>query len=254
MWRALSCLASRPSPQGVPRGLVFALHGGGSRAAYFHSPVDPSGVAPRDRGGPRMASRGTGPADTGRRGGDASPGLDVPKQANLLRQAITQLRGSEPLPVVLVGHSLGAVTALHLAKLFDETRDGNELVALALGGVLAGLHRRPVGRDASHGHDQHSGAAPAGSAPDPGNRPGPAGTWPQTLLGELKTVVWPGPVRGVRGRATAPPHRTEATQRDDRAGPGRRTGVRDHDGVGSNRPRRGSARRWRAWATRKSSW
>ncbi|WP_372349738.1 hypothetical protein [Streptomyces sp. KL116D] len=37
----LSGLAAEPA--GSPRGLVFALHGGGSRAAYFHSPVDPSG-------------------------------------------------------------------------------------------------------------------------------------------------------------------------------------------------------------------
>lgn len=173
-------------PDCPPRGLLVALHGGGSRAAYFDSPVDKASSLLD-----LAASIGWRAVALDRPGyGDASwlhdrrPG--IADQALIVRGALRHLAG--PLPVVLVAHSIGSVLALELARMISTTPGDIALLGTAVGG--APLVYTPEQR-AMHAAIDTSGPTirrPPGDRPDPHEWLGPPGAFPEELLESLHLV------------------------------------------------------------------
>ena len=169
-------------PDGEPRGLVVALHGGGARAAYFDSPVDEDASLIR-----LAALLGWRAVTLDRPGYGAAADLATCRAADqvaLIAKATAQLR-PPGAPVLLVGHSLGGIVAVHAAA--TEAIDG--LVAVALGGVPLRYTDEQATRlaaiDASGTHISR----PPGPAPDPSDWFGPSGSWDPALLAQRSDLV-----------------------------------------------------------------
>lgn len=171
-------------PDGEPRGLVVALHGGGARAAYFDSPVDEGASLIR-----LAAAVGWRALTLDRPGYGASENFArmrprAADQVELIASAAAQLRPAGA-SVLLVGHSLGGIVAVHAAAV--DAIDG--LVSLALGGVplryTAAQTTRLAAVDAS---GTYISRAP-GPAPDPGDWFGPPGSWDPRLLDHRQDLV-----------------------------------------------------------------
>lgn len=129
---SLSALVAEPQDRDIPIGLLVALHGGGSRAAYWDSPVDPPASLLR-----AAAAHGWRVLALDRPGYGASADLvrgtrrlRLAEQVPLVERAIAGMR--VPLaPVALIGHSLGAVLAVILAA---QNRPRG-LAGVAVGGI-----------------------------------------------------------------------------------------------------------------------
>ncbi|MFI6978115.1 alpha/beta fold hydrolase [Embleya sp. NPDC050154] len=147
----LSGLLARPGPGVRPRGLLLALHGGGSRAAYWHR----EGAA---EGSLLLLGAGLGWAVLAidRPGYGASAGLarerqGLDAQADLVFALLDEVaesladspaeaagipagaesKGPGRLPVFVVAHSMGAILALRMGA----DKRGRELLGLAVGGA-----------------------------------------------------------------------------------------------------------------------
>lgn len=197
---ALSGIAAEPVAP--PRGLLIALHGGGSRATYFHSPVA------RESSLVELAATvGWRSVALDRPGyGDSEwlheRRMDMAAQARLLRGAVEQL--GEGLPVVLVGHSLGAIVALQLAKLVERKPEDIRLLGIAVGG--APLAYTPE-QQAMHAAIDASGLTirrPPGDRPDPEEWLGPTGTYPEQLRQQRHEVLAKVPSGEMADAASAP--------------------------------------------------
>lgn len=197
---ALSGIAAEPA--GPPRGLLVALHGGGSRAAYFDSPVA------RESSLVELAAAvGWRSVSLDRPGYGESAWLherrmDMAAQAQLLRGAVEQL--GEELPVVLVGHSLGAIVALQLTRLVERDPEDIRLLGTAVGG--APLVYTPE-QQAMHAAVDASGLTirrPPGTRPDPEEWLGPAGTYPEQLRKRRHEVLAKVPSGEMADAAGAP--------------------------------------------------
>jgi pimeloyl-ACP methyl ester carboxylesterase len=104
-------------PAGAPRATILALHGGGYSAGYWDHPLDPT--ASLLTLGPALGYR---VAAIDRPGYGASHGLvgdsvRADRQAEIVFDLIDTLRagGDTGAAVFLIGHSMGAVLALHMA-------------------------------------------------------------------------------------------------------------------------------------------
>lgn len=111
----LSGLCARP--EGTPRGLIVALHGGGYSAGYWDCPIG-EGLSLMELG----AQLGFAVLALDRPGYGASHGHDpsqlgLSSQATLLFDAVDAWRRKESFdgPVFLAGHSIGAILALMMA-------------------------------------------------------------------------------------------------------------------------------------------
>jgi pimeloyl-ACP methyl ester carboxylesterase len=172
-------------PDGSPRGLILALHGGGARAAYWHSPVDPgSGLLEL---GARLGWRvlALDRPGYGASADAAAQGFSASAQGVLLEQAL-EAAGYGHLPVVLAGHSLGAIVASHMAA-----RDRPAgLTAVALGGVPLVYTDEQAARMALADVSGPAMARPrGGTRPDPATWYGPAGTWDPRITKYRRSLV-----------------------------------------------------------------
>lgn len=180
---SLSGLLAEPDEE--PRGLILALHGGGARAAYWHSPVDPdSGLLEL---GARVGWRVLA-VDRPGYGASADPdasGLPAAAQGAVLERALAAA-GELTTPVVLAGHSLGAIVAAHLAA----ARRPAGLSAVALGGLPLVYTPEQAARMALA---DISGPVmtrpPGGARPDPATWFGPAGSWDPQLARHRRALV-----------------------------------------------------------------
>jgi len=172
-------------PDGQPRGLIFALHGGGARAAYWHSPVDPgSGLLEL---GARLGWRvlAVDRPGYGVSADQDSPGFTAAEQGALLEQALAAT-GPWDLPIVLAGHSLGAIVAAHMAAAGRPPG----LAAVAFGGLPLVYTAEQTARMALADISGPVMTRPTGGTrPDPASWFGPAGTWDPRLAEHRRALV-----------------------------------------------------------------
>jgi pimeloyl-ACP methyl ester carboxylesterase len=176
---ALSGRCAEPDTE--PRGLVVALHGGGARAAYFDSPVDPGASLIR-----LAAALGWRAATLDRPGYGAAHlvSRQAADQVELIAAATAELR-PPGAPVLLVGHSLGGIVAVHAAA----TDAIAGLAAVALGGVPLRYTPEQTRRLAAvDTGGMHIRRAP-GPSPDPDDWFGPPGSWDPRLLDHRGDLV-----------------------------------------------------------------
>jgi pimeloyl-ACP methyl ester carboxylesterase len=102
-------------PAGAPRATILALHGGGYSAGYWDHPLDPAAslLTLGSALGYRVVA-------IDRPGYGASHGLvrdsvRADRQAEIVFDLIDTLRADGGSAVFLIGHSMGAVLALHMA-------------------------------------------------------------------------------------------------------------------------------------------
>lgn len=172
-------------PAASPRGLIVALHGGGARAAYWDSPVDPS--ASLLRLGATLGWRVIA-LDRPGYGASAAYAAARPRAADqvaLVETAARMLR-PEGAPVVLVGHSLGALVAAHAAA----AGRPSGLVGLAVGGVpLRYTDEQTARLDLIEADTTYIGRPASGSRADPRDWFGPPGAWDERLLDHRATLI-----------------------------------------------------------------
>ncbi|MGC0422828.1 alpha/beta hydrolase [Embleya sp. AB8] len=231
----LSGLLARPAP-GVPvRGLLLAIHGGGSRAAYWHRDS-----AAEDSLLLLGAALGWTVLAIDRPGYGASAGLARERQG-LAAQADTLFalldaqadlsgdpsEGSGRPPVFVAAHSMGAILALRMAA----DKRGRDLLGLAVGGVPLRYTADRLAEFAAVPTDGDFVPSTGGAAPD--TFFGPPGSYDPALLTRAGRVVAPVPMAefvdvresprtlpGVLARVSAPVHWTVAEfERSHPAGP-----------------------------------
>jgi hypothetical protein len=184
----LSALVAEPPGQTAPVGLLVALHGGGSRAAYWDSPVDPHASLLRS-----AAAQGWRVLALDRPGYGSSADLVRGKhrlrltdQTPLVERAISAMRLALD-PVVLIGHSLGAILTVNLAV--QNRLPG--LAAIALGGMP--IAYTPEQEKSLRGLrlDQPFVRRPESGATlrSPVDWYGPSGTWDRNLLAHRDGLV-----------------------------------------------------------------
>lgn len=219
----LSGLLARPA-RGPARGTVLALHGGGSRAAYWHRDDAPETSLPV-----LGASLGWTVLAVDRPGYGASAGLprerqSLERQADLMAGLVDELRAhlgdAYGAGVFLAGHSMGAILALRMAA--REDRHG-DLLGLAAGGVP--LRYTPEKAAAMAAVPTGGEYVPAlrGPGTGPATYFGPPGTYDPALLTREGRVVAPVPVAefvdardnpltmpGILGKVAVPVHWTVA--------------------------------------------
>ncbi|MFN2536677.1 MAG: alpha/beta fold hydrolase [Mycobacteriales bacterium] len=178
----LSGLLAEPS--GAPRGLIVALHGGGARAAYFDSPVDPASSLIRLAAAAGWRAVALDRPGYGASAALAASRLRVADQVPLIARATAQLR-PDACPVLLVGHSLGALVAVHAAAL--EALPG--LVALAIGGIPLRYTADQTERLALINTAGAHIGRPDGPPPAPADWFGPAGSWDPRLVDHRPDLV-----------------------------------------------------------------
>jgi pimeloyl-ACP methyl ester carboxylesterase len=181
----MSLSGLRAVPAGGSSGVVLALHGGGSRAAYWH----------RDQAPDQSllllgAALGWTVLALDRPGYGASAGLPRQRQG-LDRQADTVFALLHELecPVFIAAHSMGAVLALRMAA---DPRADKSLLGLAVAGVplryteakAAQLAAVPTGGE----------YVPPLRGGDPASYFGPPGSYDPALLTREGRIVAPVPI------------------------------------------------------------
>jgi pimeloyl-ACP methyl ester carboxylesterase len=210
-------------PGGGPRGTILALHGGGSRAAYWHRDADPD-TSLLVLG----ASLGWTVLALDRPGYGASAGLPRERQ-NLDRQAPLLFRLIQDLPahlggdvgagVFLAGHSMGAILALRMGA----AEAGRGLLGVAAGGVPLRYTEGKARAMAAVPTDGELVPPLRGPGTGPETYFGPPGSYDPVLLTREGRVVAPVPIAefedardnpltlpGVLGKVRVPVHWTVA--------------------------------------------
>ncbi|WP_439677062.1 alpha/beta hydrolase [Embleya sp. MST-111070] len=211
----LSGLLARPGAGVRPRGLLLAIHGGGSRAAYWHRDGAPDGSLLL-----LGAALGWTVLAIDRPGYGASAGLDrarqgLDAQADALFALVEELTtgaldaapdpgevpGGDPdpsaaadpaaparLPVFVVAHSMGAVLALRMGA----DKRGHDLLGLAVAGVPLRYTPARLAEFAAVPTDGDFVPSTGGAAPDAFF--GPPGSYDPALLTRAGRVVAPVPM------------------------------------------------------------
>ncbi|MFI6583777.1 alpha/beta hydrolase [Embleya sp. NPDC050493] len=232
----LSGLLARPEPGVRARGLLLAIHGGGSRAAYWHRDGAAEGsllLLGAALGWTVLAIDRPG---YGASGGLARERQGLDAQVDVLFALLDELGeaavgaepdGSGPLPVFLAAHSMGALVALRMAA----DKRGRDLLGVAVGG--APLRYTPE-RLAEFATVPTEGAfVPSAGGGTPDTFFGPAGSYDPALLTRAGRVAAPVPMAefvdvrqspytlpGVLARVVSPVHWTVAEfERSQPAGP-----------------------------------
>src|SRR4051794_15737681 len=182
-----------PSPLDAPgtfgtsaRGVLLAVHGGGSRAAYWHREN-----APDDSLLTLGAAMGWTVLAIDRPGYGASAGLDrarqgLDAQADVLFQLID---GFGEVPVFVAAHSMGAILSLRMGA----DKRGRDLLGLAVGGVpLKYTQARLDELAAIPTEGNFVPSTGGGGAPD--TFFGPPGSYDPLLLTRAGRVVAPVPM------------------------------------------------------------
>lgn len=172
----LSGLYAGPSQ---PRALVVALHGGGQHAGYFHDSASP------DRSLLLLASfLGYAVLALDRPGYGASVDIDqesttIAGQANAMWRALTEDDRFTSAPMLLAGHSFGAMVAMQMA--------GSRPAGLSLVGTdISGIGMRYT--DAVNSKDVSTYLSPS---PLPAREPGEAMSWPTRVKDVAGAVTGP---------------------------------------------------------------
>ncbi|MFE3197316.1 alpha/beta hydrolase [Embleya sp. NPDC059237] len=210
----LSGLLARPEAGVRPRGLLLAIHGGGSRAAYWHRDGAPDGsllllgaalgwtVLAIDRPG-YGASAGL---DRARQGLDAQAdalfalveelttgALDTAPNPGEVPGGDSATPADDPaaparLPVFVVAHSMGAVLALRMGA----DKRGHDLLGLAVAGVPLRYTPARLAEFAAVPTEGDFVPSTGGAAPDAFF--GPPGSYDPALLTRAGRVVAPVPM------------------------------------------------------------
>lgn len=184
----LTLSALTAEPPGECRGSLLALHGGGARAAYWDSPVSQADSLVRLAS--QLGWRVLAPDRPGY-GASFGHGLSTEAQAELFEEiAATWLTPGTPL--VVVGHSLGAIVSLRLAA----RNRGAGLAGVAVGGVplvyTPEQSQRMLQVDTGAVHVAHRTIAATGR-PSPGDWYGPEGTYDERVFDFRRELVSPTP-------------------------------------------------------------
>ncbi|MGY1743444.1 MULTISPECIES: alpha/beta hydrolase [unclassified Blastococcus] len=121
-----------------PRGVVYALHGGGSGKEYFDHPLEP-GLSLL-RLGPALGWTVVAPDRPGYVPGDGASAMPPQRRTDLLYAVLdTVLDGRDRGGgVLLLAHSMGCISAIRMAA----DRRARDLLGLEFSGT--GLHRSPA--------------------------------------------------------------------------------------------------------------
>lgn len=144
------------APAERPRGVVFALHGGGSGKEYFDSPLEPS--LSLLRLGPALGWTVVAPDRPGYVPGDGAGAMPPEQRTDLLYAVLdTALAGRDRgAGVLLLAHSMGCISAIRMAA---DPR-GAELLGLDFSGT--GLHFSPAVHEATAAGDGRLGGSSLG--------------------------------------------------------------------------------------------
>ena len=196
----LSAIAAAPTS--APRGLLVALHGGGSGAAYFHSPVSAESSLIS-----LAAATGWRAVAVDRPGYGASTGLqkhrlDLTAHARLLRGAVAELAADTP--VVLVGHSIGAITALQLAHQIEQSPGDIRLIGISIGGAPLAYTAEQRSMHAAVDASGLTIRRPPDAPRNRGDWLGPNGSYPMKLHDHLREFISRVPSGEMEDAANAP--------------------------------------------------
>ena len=97
-----------------PRGVVLALHGGGSRAAYFHGPVHPDQSLLRVAAGLGYTTLALDQPGYAASAGQVG-GWSLDRRADLIARTLSAMVDDVGAGVVVIAHSQGTQVATHLA-------------------------------------------------------------------------------------------------------------------------------------------
>ncbi|MGW0673354.1 alpha/beta hydrolase [Streptomyces sp. NPDC002746] len=127
----LSGLLSEPASP--PRALLVALHGGGMRAGYFDGRADPATSLLALASSCGYAALALDRPGYGRSAAQLPMGMGLSEQADVVRAALDDYRASHPCGagILLVGHSLGGVVALHASSRWT----GDGLLGIDVSGI-----------------------------------------------------------------------------------------------------------------------
>lgn len=191
----LSGLIARPAPDEPSRGVLLAVHGGGSRAAYWHRDA-----APHESLLVLGASLGWTVLAIDRPGYGASAGLERSRQGLDAQSetlfALLELLGD--VPVFVAAHSMGGLVTLRMGA----DGRGRDLLGLAVAGVPLTFTEERLAAFAAIPSEPDT--VPSRGGETPATFFGPVGSYDPALLTRAGRVVAPVPMAEFQDARTSP--------------------------------------------------